>query len=169
MEKMNDQLNLYISQRAKGRFANTKRKDTRPFRTLRKGLFWKHPEKVKVVAREMLNILLSKHKAKLEAALAKGHQPWASYYGSLVATATHMAYRRLGLIPSSASQIKKLNIRMRMVKMLLTKLGRRESSWDRKARKRIVRDPEAPLKYHMTHGNRDVEPNKVSQTDLTGI
>lgn len=82
--------------------------------------FRHHPPHIQEKAMEWLNVLLHRHKAKLE---AKSGAAARGYYGALVAVATHMAMRDLGLIESLRTAGKRGIQKRRTNAMLATKAG----------------------------------------------
>ena len=92
----------------------------RPYRVGYRQPFRHHPPEVREKAVIHLRMLLRKHSAKiltLKGAASRG------YYGILIATATHMAKRDLGLIPSYKENSKKGIYRRRTIAMLASKAG----------------------------------------------
>jgi hypothetical protein len=90
-----------------------------------KPLFSKQPPEVQAKAKEMLDILLIRHKDKLE---AKGK---GNYYGILCGVAVAMAKTELGLLPSYKERSWKKQHRKRRRSALRTALGLQEhQSWD---------------------------------------
>jgi len=84
------------------------------------GLFPKQPPEVQAKAKEMLDILLQRHRDKL-AAKGKGN-----YYGILCGVAVAMAKRELGLTMSYKEGHLKLTYRKRRRSSLRTALGLQE-------------------------------------------
>ncbi len=92
----------------------------RPYKGGYRKPFRHHPPAVQERSKEWLNILLHRHGAKLKAkqgAAARG------YYGILIAVATHMAKRDLGLIEGIKVVGKRGATKRRTNAMLATKAG----------------------------------------------
>lgn len=108
--------------------------------------FRHHPPAVQEKAKEWLNSLLHKYKDKIDKLRDEGRVSAANgYYGALVATATHMAKRDLGLLPSIKVIARKGMYRRNTRSGMKVKLGIKDQDFSR--------NPKPPLPCEINHGN----------------
>jgi hypothetical protein len=108
--------------------------------------FRHHSLIVQEKATEWLSSLMIKHKAKLDKLRAEHRTSAANlYYGVLVATATQMAKRDLGLLPPFSEAQKKGRYRRNTRSAMKVKLGIKDQDFSRK--------PKPPAPCSITQGN----------------
>lgn len=94
--------------------------------------FRHHSPLVQEAAKKWLNILIARHKHKIDEKVKQGKGSSArGHYGCLVATATHMAKRELGLLPSTAEIAKNGRYRRKARSAIKVKLGIRDRNVER--------------------------------------